>query len=118
LYTSDVAVDATYQALWFVKDIEPSDRARRERRIRAGRLSAMKSFDMLGFAAIPWLDQPLILEFARCEYVVARNNIIAPGNCGSVNMQASRRPASAAITDGKCLGTNSDLSYARRRVLG
>src|ERR1700751_2235201 len=52
------------------------------RRTRAARFPAVKGFDTFDFAAIPSLNKPLVLELARCEYVVARENIIALGNSG------------------------------------
>lgn len=66
-------------------ELELIDRERRmvERRIRAARFPATKSFDTFDFAAIPSLNKPLTLELARCEYVVARDNIIALGNSGT-----------------------------------
>ena len=48
-----------------------------------GYFPAVKSFDTFDFTAIPSLNKPLILELARCEYVVARDNIIALGNSGT-----------------------------------
>jgi DNA replication protein DnaC len=54
-----------------------------ERRISAARFPAAKSFDTFDFAAIPSLNKPLVLELARCEYIVARDNIIALGNSGT-----------------------------------
>src|SRR4249919_4356383 len=55
-------------------ELELIDRERRmvERRIRAARFPAVKSFDTFDFATIPSLNKPLVLELARCEYVVAR----------------------------------------------
>lgn len=66
-------------------ELELIDRERRtvERRIRAARFPAVKSFDTFDFAAIPSLNKPLTLELARCEYVAARDNIIAIGNSGT-----------------------------------
>jgi len=66
-------------------ELELIDRERRtvERRIRAARFPAVKSFDTFDFAAIPSLNKPRTLELARCEYVVARDNIIALGNSGT-----------------------------------
>ncbi len=66
-------------------ELELIDRERRmvERRIRAVRFPAVKGFDTFDFAAIPSLNKPLALELARCEYVVARDNIIALGNSGT-----------------------------------
>ncbi|MGA8172970.1 MAG: IS21-like element helper ATPase IstB [Candidatus Binatus sp.] len=66
-------------------ELELIDRERRmvERRIRAAHFPAVKSFDTFDFTAIPSLNKPLVLELARCEYVVARDNIIALGNSGT-----------------------------------
>jgi DNA replication protein DnaC len=66
-------------------ELELIDRERRmvERRIRAARFPAVKSFDTFDFATIPSLNKPLVLELARCEFVVARENIIALSNSGT-----------------------------------
>jgi DNA replication protein DnaC len=86
-----VAAEAAREGLDHVRfllrlvELELIDRERRmvERRIRAARFPAVKSFDTFDFAAIPALNKPLVLELARCEYVVARDNIIALGNSGT-----------------------------------
>ena len=61
------------------------DRERRtiERRIRAARFPALKSFDTFDFTAIPSLNKPLVLELARSVYIVRRENVIALGNSGT-----------------------------------
>lgn len=66
-------------------ELELIDRERRtvERRIRAARFPAVKSFDTFNFAAIPSLNKPLTLELARCEFVATRDNVIAVGNSGT-----------------------------------
>ena len=51
-----------------------------ERRIRAARFPVVKSLDTFDFAAIPSLNKMLVLELARCEYILRRENIIALGN--------------------------------------
>ena len=43
----------------------------------------MKSLDTFDFTAMPTLNKPLVLELARCEFVVARDNIIVLGNSGT-----------------------------------
>jgi DNA replication protein DnaC len=86
-----VAAEAAREGLDHVRfllrlvELELIDRERRmvERRIRAARFPAVKSFDTFDFAAIPSLNKPLVLELARCEYVVARDNVIALGNSGT-----------------------------------
>jgi len=66
-------------------ELELIDRERRtvERRIRAARFPAVKSFDTFDFAALPSLNKMLVLELARCEYILRRENVIALGNSGT-----------------------------------
>jgi len=66
-------------------ELELIDRERRtvERRIRAARFPAVKSFDTFDFKAIPGLNKMLVLELARCEYILRHDNIIALGNSGT-----------------------------------
>ena len=66
-------------------ELELIDRERRsvERRIRQARFPAIKSLDTFDFTAIPSLNKMLVLELARCEYILRRDNIIALGNSGT-----------------------------------
>lgn len=77
-------VDHTRYLLRLV-ELELIERERRtiERRIRAARFSAVKSFETFDFAAIPSLNKMLVLELARCEYILRRENVIALGNSGT-----------------------------------
>lgn len=54
-----------------------------ERRIRVARFPAVKSFDTFEFTAIPSLNKMLVLELARCVYILRRENIIALENSGA-----------------------------------
>jgi len=66
-------------------ELELIDRERRlvERRIREARFPAVKSLDTFDFMAMPTLNKPLVLELARCEFIVAHDNIIVLGNSGT-----------------------------------
>ena len=66
-------------------ELELIDRERRvvERRIRAAHFPAVKSFDTFDFTAIPSLNKMLVLDLARCEYILRRENVIALGNSGT-----------------------------------
>jgi DNA replication protein DnaC len=83
-------------------ELELIDRERRmvERRIRAARFPAVKSFDTFEFTAIPSLNKPLTLQLARCEYVVARDNVIALGNSGTGKTHVSLALGLAACQRG------------------
>jgi IstB-like ATP binding protein len=80
-----VAAEAAREGLDHVRfllrlaELELIDRERRmvERRIRAAHFPAVKSFDTFAFTAIPSLNKPLTLELARCEYLIARENVAA-----------------------------------------
>ena len=43
----------------------------------------MKSLDTFDFTAIPCLNKMLVLELARCEFILRRENVIALGNSGT-----------------------------------
>jgi hypothetical protein len=50
------------------------------RQIKAARFPAVKSLDSFDFLALPSLNKMLVLELARSDYVLRRENIIAIGN--------------------------------------
>jgi DNA replication protein DnaC len=72
-------------------ELELIDRERRmvERRIKSARFPAVKSLDTFAFPAIPSLNKMLVLELARCEFVLRRENVIALGNSGTGKTQVS-----------------------------
>lgn len=66
-------------------ELELIDRERRmvERRIKVARFPAVKSFDTFDFTAILTLNKMLVLELARGEFILRRENVIALGNSGT-----------------------------------
>jgi len=66
-------------------ELELIERERRmiDRRIRAAKFPATKSLDSFDFKAIPALNKVLVLDLARCDYIVRRENIIALGPSGT-----------------------------------
>ena len=64
---AEAAREGHVRFLLRLAELELIDRERRmvERRIRAARFPAVKSFDTFDFAAIPSLKKPLVLELAR-----------------------------------------------------
>jgi DNA replication protein DnaC len=61
------------------------DRERRacERRIHQARFPVVKSLDTFEFLAIPALNKALVLELARCEFLLRRENLLLLGNSGT-----------------------------------
>jgi DNA replication protein DnaC len=87
-------------------ELELIDRERRmvERRIKEARFPAVKSLDSFDFAAIPALNKTLVLELARSEYAIRRDNIIAVGNSGTGKTHISLGLGLAACQKGLSVG--------------
>ena len=106
----ECARDGVDHPRYLLRLIEPEliDRERRvvERRIRQARFPAVKSLDTFEFEAIPSLNKMLVLELARCEYILRHENIIALGNSGtgkthvalSLGLAACQKGFSVAFT--------------------
>ena len=52
-----------------------------ERRIKTAKFPAIKSLDSFDFKAIPKLNKMQVLELARCEWTLRRENVIMPEAC-------------------------------------
>ena len=106
-------------------ELELIDRERRtvERRIRAVPFPAVKSLDTFDFAAIPSLNRMLVLELARSEHILRRENVIALGNSGTgkthvalaLGLAACRKGVTAAFTTAASL---VDQILASERLTG
>jgi DNA replication protein DnaC len=89
-----------------LSELELIDRERRmvERRIKEARFPAVKSLDSFDFTAIPSLNKVLVLELARSEYVIRRENIIAVGNSGTGKSHIALGLGLAACQKGLSVG--------------
>jgi len=98
-------VDHT-RCLLRLAELELIDRERRmvERRIKQARFPAVKSLDSFDFKAIPSLNKMLVLELARCEYIDARENVIALGNSGTGKTHVALGLGLAACQKGLTVG--------------
>ena len=87
-------------------ELELLHRERRvvERRIREARFPAVKSLDTFDFLAIASLNKMLVLELARCEYILRRENVIALGNSGTGKTHAALALGLAACQRGFSVG--------------
>jgi DNA replication protein DnaC len=65
-----------------MSELELLERERRasERRIHQARFPVVKSLDSFQFLAIPSLNKTLVLELARCEFLLRRENVLLLGN--------------------------------------
>ena len=76
----------------------------RERRIKAARFPSVKSLDSFDFLALPSLNKALVLELARSEYVMRRENVIALGNSGTGKTHVALGLGLAACQKGLSVG--------------
>jgi DNA replication protein DnaC len=108
-------------------ELELIDRERRtvERRIRAARFPAVKSLDTFDFTAIPSLNKMMVLELARCEYILRRENVIALGNSGTgkshvalaLGLAACQKGFTVAFTTAAALVSQLMEARDERRLL-
>ena len=87
-------------------ELELIERERRmvERRIKEARFPAVKSLDSFNFTALPSLNRTLVLELARSEYVLRRENVIAVGNSGTGKSHVALGLGLAACQKGLSVG--------------
>ncbi len=66
-------------------ELELLDRERRatERRIHQACFPVVKSLDTFEFMALPTVNKALVLELARCEFLLRRENVLLLGNSGT-----------------------------------
>ena len=87
-------------------ELELIERERRmvERRIKEAKFPAVKSLDSFDFTVLPSLNKTLVLELARSEYVLRRENVIAVGNSGTGKTHIVLGLALAACQKGLSVG--------------
>ena len=92
--------------LFRLAELELIDRERRmvERRIREARFPSVKSLDSFDFLALPSLNKALVLELARSDYVLRRENVIAVGNSGTGKTHVALGLGLAACQRGLSVG--------------
>ena len=87
-------------------ELELIDRERRmiERRSKAAKFPVTKSLDSFDFKAIPSLNKMQVLELARCEWTLRRENAIALGPSGTGKTHVSLGLGLAACQKGLSVG--------------
>jgi DNA replication protein DnaC len=87
-------------------ELELIERERRmvDRRIRAARFPVVKGLESFDFTAIPSLNKMLVMELARGEYILRRENIIALGNSGTGKSHVALALGLAACQRGMSVG--------------
>lgn len=95
---------ADYQTfLLRLAEIEIADRERRaaERRVKEARLPVIKTMDTFDFKAQPSLNQALVRELLRGEYLDRRENVLFIGNSGTGKTHLATALAFTACQQGR-----------------
>jgi len=84
-------------------ELETIDRERRaaERRVKAAKFPVLKTLDTFDFTAQPSLNQTLIRELMRGEYLDQRENVLFLGNSGTGKTHLATALALAACQQGR-----------------
>ena len=95
---------ADYQTyLLRLAEVESADRERRaaERRVKAARFPVLKTLDSFDFAAQPSINQELVRQLLRGEYLTKRENVLLIGNSGTGKTHLATALAFAACQQGR-----------------
>jgi DNA replication protein DnaC len=95
---------ADYQTyLLRLAEVELVDREQRaaERRVKAARFPVLKTLDTFDFAAQPSINEALVRELMRGEYMDRRENVLLIGNSGTGNTHLATALAFAACQQGR-----------------
>jgi DNA replication protein DnaC len=97
-------------------ELELIERERRmvDRRIRAAKFPVVKGLDSFDFTAIPSLNKMLVMELARGEYILRRENIIALGNSGTGKSHVALALGLAACQRGMSVGFTTAASLVHQ----
>jgi len=94
---------ADYQTyLLRLAELETADRERRaaERRVKAARFPVIKTLDTFDFGAQPSINQELVRQLLRGEYIDNRENVLFIGNSGTGKTHLATALAFAACQQG------------------
>jgi DNA replication protein DnaC len=95
---------ADYQTyLLRLAEVEIADRERRaaERRVKAARFPVIKTLDTFDFGAQPAINQELVRELVRGEYIDRRENLLFIGNSGTGKTHLATALAFSACQQGR-----------------
>ena len=84
-----------------------------QHRISAARFPATKSLGTFDFLTIPSVNEPLVMQLARCEYIERRENVIAIGNSGTGKTDVALGLGPAACQRGLSVGFTTAAALVR-----
>ena len=101
LCQADRADYPTYLLRLAEREVQDREVRAAERRVKAARFPVVKTLDTFDFAAQPSLNQELVRELVRGEYIDRRENILLIGNSGTGKTHLATALAFAACQQGR-----------------
>lgn len=99
--TADKASYADYLLRLTERELLDRERRAADRRLKAARFPVVKTLDTFAFEAQPSINQTLVRELMRGEYLENRENVLLVGNSGTGKTHLATALAFAACAQGK-----------------
>jgi len=99
--TAEKADYATYLLRLTERELLDRERRAADRRLKAARLPVTKTIDTFDFAAQPSVNETLVRELLRGEYITQRHNVLIVGNSGTGKSHLATALAFAACAQGR-----------------
>ena len=99
--TQDRSDYATYLLRLVEREVIEREHRAAERRIKAAGFPVLKTLDTFDFAAQPSINEVLVRELMRGEYVAGRENVLLVGNSGTGKTHLACALAFAACAQGR-----------------
>ena len=92
---------ATYLLRLTERELLDRERRAADRRLQAARLPVVKTFDTFEFACQPSLNEALVRELMRGQYIADRENVLIVGNSGTGKTHLATALAFSACAQGR-----------------
>jgi DNA replication protein DnaC len=99
--TTDKADYATYLLRLTERELLDRERRSAERRLHQARLPVVKTLDTFDFASQPSVNETLVRELMRGQYIADHENVLIVGNSGTGKTHLATSLAFAACAQGK-----------------
>lgn len=104
----------TYLLRLTERELLDRERKAAERRVKEAGFPVVKTLDSFDFAALPSLNEPLVRELARGEYIDKRENVLLIGNSGTGKTHLASALAFAACAQGRRVRFTTVTALATR----
>ena len=99
--TTDKADYASYLLRLTERELLDRERRAADRRLKAARFPVIKTLDTFEFASQPSVNETLVRELMRGQYIVDHENVLIVGNSGTGKTHLATALAFAACAQGK-----------------